>query len=99
MKTIRSLFFLAGLATLAANAAFASAEQAPKTDKAACGCVVGADKKVCGVDTDCCCTGAKATSPKKDCQSCGCATAKDDKAACPKPEDCGPNKAACPAGK
>ncbi len=65
MNLLRSLLALAFASTLA-TAAFAAAGDAckPSDEKAAkapCGCVVKADGKVCGVDTNCCCTGEKAT--------------------------------------
>ena len=80
MKPLRSLPALAFAFILAGSAAFADvgdAKAESKLEKAPCGCAVGKDKKVCGVDTDCCCTGEKATGKKaeeakgeKDCSAC-----------------------------
>jgi hypothetical protein len=46
--------------SLAAQANSEAKTSDAKPEKAACGCVTGADKKVCGVDKACCCTGEKA---------------------------------------
>lgn len=67
MKPLPSLLALAFAFLLAGSAAFADvgdAKPEAKPEKAACGCAVGADKKLCGVDKDCCCTGEKATGEK-----------------------------------
>jgi hypothetical protein len=69
MKTLRTLLALAFATALAGSVAFADdhgkATEA-KPEKAACGCVVKKDGKVCGVDSDCCCTGEKATGKKAE---------------------------------
>ena len=78
MKTLRSLLALAFAAAFATTAAFADhhgKKADAKPEKAACGCVVKADGKVCGVDSDCCCTGEKAKGKDK-------AAKKADKKAC-----------------
>ena len=66
MNILRSLLAFAFASTFATVAFAADGEPAkPATEakpaKAACGCAVKADAKVCGVDKDCCCTGEKAT--------------------------------------
>jgi len=61
MKTIRLISALAFASVLLVSVM--RAEDAPSKDKPAkaeCGCPTGKDGKVCGVDKDCCCTGAKA---------------------------------------
>jgi hypothetical protein len=90
MKTLRTLIALAFATALAGSVAFAESD-GKKTkvnaEKAPCGCVVGKDKKVCGVDRDCCCTGEKAKGREK--------TEKTDKAAAK--EACCTYKACVPA--
>lgn len=69
MKTLRTLLALAFATALAGSVAFAEVGDKKgdvKAEKAPCGCVVGKDKKVCGVDKDCCCTGEKAKSKGKE---------------------------------
>jgi hypothetical protein len=63
MKTLLRLSLASAALAFIAVAAQASSEaksSEAKPEKAVCGCVTGADKKVCGVDKDCCCTGEKA---------------------------------------
>lgn len=91
MNSFRSLLALLFAASLASSLALAESADAKKSDakpaKAACGCVVSKDGKVCGVDKDCCCTGEKAkgrpdekktektedskSAAKTDCADCG----------------------------
>jgi hypothetical protein len=64
MKTLRFLLALTGASLLLSGYAFAADKDQPKDQdkpKAACDCGKDKDGKVCGVDKDCCCTGAKAT--------------------------------------
>jgi len=68
MKTTRLLFacFLAASAfslMRAEGAAPAATEK--KAAESCCGCTVGADKKACGVDKACCCTGEPAKAGEK----------------------------------
>jgi hypothetical protein len=68
MKLIRSLIALAFATALAGSAAYGDdhgKKPEAKPEKAACGCVVKQDGKVCGVDSDCCCTGEKAKGKDK----------------------------------
>ena len=68
MKTLRSLLAVAFAAAFATTAAFADhhgKKADAKPEKAACGCAVGTDGKVCGVDKDCCCKGGKAKGEAK----------------------------------
>ena len=62
MKNLRFLLALGAASLLYAGSAWA-ADQAKDQDKAKTSCDCGKDKdgKACGVDKDCCCTGAKAT--------------------------------------
>jgi hypothetical protein len=73
MKTLRFLLALSGASLLLSGYAFAAdKDQSKDQDKpkaAACDCAKDKDGKACGVDKDCCCTGAKATktdSSKQD---------------------------------
>lgn len=70
MKMIRSLFVLLFAGALAGSIALADHHESKKSDakpaKAACGCAVGKDGKVCGVDKDCCCSGEKAKKGKAE---------------------------------
>ena len=63
MKTLRFLLALSGASLLFSGYAFAGdKDEAKDQDKAkACDCSKDKDGKACGVDKDCCCTGAKAT--------------------------------------
>lgn len=85
MKLLRTLLAFTFATALAGASAFADGQGAKsevKADKAGCGCVVGKDKKVCGVDKDCCCTGEKAKGKKADKKkeaSCCVADKKDSK--------------------
>ncbi len=77
MKTLRFLLALSWASLLLSSYAFAEdKDQAKNQDKPKTSCDCGKDKdgKACGVDKDCCCTGAKATK----------ADTKQDQ---PKPED------------
>lgn len=65
MKTLRFLLALSCASVLLAGYAFAGDKDQCKgqdnaNDKPACTCGKDKDGKVCGVDKDCCCTGAKA---------------------------------------
>ncbi len=75
MKKLRFLVALSWASLLISGSAIA-ADQAKDQEKAKTSCDCGKDKdgKACGVDKDCCCTGAKATK----------ADTKQDQ---PKPED------------
>lgn len=72
MKTLRFLLALSGASLLLSGSVFAADKDTSKDqDKpkaAACDCGKDKDGKACGVDKDCCCTGAKATKAdsKKD---------------------------------
>lgn len=69
MKTLRTLIALAFATALAGSVAFADdhgKKSEAKPGKAPCGCVVKKDGKVCGVDSDCCCTGEKAKGQARD---------------------------------
>ena len=64
MKTLRFLLALSGASLLLSGYAFAGDKDESKDQakaKAACDCGKDKDGKACGVDKDCCCTGAKAT--------------------------------------
>ena len=97
MKPIKSLLALSLASFFALSAALADATTAtPAAEaaaKAACGCAVGADKKVCGTDKDCCCTGAKAKKAADKAAACHGGEA----AACPVAGDA--KKAACTDAK
>lgn len=78
MKLIRSIIALAFATALAGSVAFADdhgKKSEAKPEKAPCGCVVKKDGKVCGVDSDCCCTGEKAKG-KSDAKKAACADGK-----------------------
>ena len=71
MKTLRFILALSGASLLLAGYAFAGDKDDTKDkpkDQAACTCGKDKDGKACGVDKDCCCTGAKACKDdqKKD---------------------------------
>jgi len=65
MKTLRFLLALSGASLLLSGYAFAadkdSSKDQDKPKATACDCGTDKDGKACGVDKDCCCTGAKAT--------------------------------------
>jgi hypothetical protein len=88
----RSFLALALVALFAGSFAFAEAKS-EKPAKAPCGCAIKKDGKVCGVDSDCCCTGEKAkghataaaatekkadAAPKAGCTDAKCAEMKCD---------------------
>ncbi|AKC82441.1 hypothetical protein IMCC26134_05980 [Verrucomicrobia bacterium IMCC26134] len=62
MKTLSPVLALCFASVLSVTAAYAddAGTQPAKPTKAPCGCELKADGKVCGTDTDCCCTGEKA---------------------------------------
>ena len=77
MKTLRFLLALWGASLLPAGHALAADKDQGKDQdkpKTTCDCSKDKDGKTCGVDKDCCCTGAKATKT-------------DTKQDLPKPED------------
>lgn len=66
MKTLRYLITISCASILLSAYAFAADKDQPKDndkprDKAACTCGKDKNGMACGVDKDCCCTGAKAT--------------------------------------
>jgi hypothetical protein len=68
MKTLSTLLAFAFASVFAGSVAFAETEGVAsnaKPAKAPCGCVVQKDGKVCGVDSDCCCSGEKAKGRDK----------------------------------
>lgn len=68
VKALSFSFIVTGVSAFAAKPDASS--------KSACGCEIKADAKVCGIDTDCCCTGEKAkgrAAEKKNAKS-DCAT-------------------------
>lgn len=91
MKTLSTLLAFAFASVFAGSVAFAEtggAASYAKPAKAPCGCVVQKDGKVCGVDSDCCCTGEKAKGSAKTgkaaekeacCTDKACVPAKGDK--------------------
>lgn len=97
MKLIRSILALAFATAIAGSVAFSAADEqkAAKPEKAPCGCVVKKDGKVCGVDSDCCCTGEKAKG-KSDAKKAACA---DGKCAEGKCADCKCEDGKCKDGK
>ncbi len=95
MKSFKTILALAFATLFAGSAALVAADAAKpdaKPAKASCGCVVKADGKVCGVDSDCCCSGEKAkgkseaakdaAAEKKAEKKAGCTDAKCAEAGC-----------------
>jgi hypothetical protein len=83
MKLIQSIIALAFATALTGSVAFADdhgKKSEAKPEKAPCGCVVKQDGKVCGVDSDCCCSGEKAKGKSEE--------KKADKKACCAEEKC-----------
>lgn len=65
MNSLRSLLALTFAALFSSSVALADQTSGEKPAdskpaKADCGCATGKDKKVCGIDKDCCCSGEKA---------------------------------------
>lgn len=97
MKPLRSLLALSCICGIAVASSFAAQPAAcpaggASAAKADCGCEVKADAKVCGIDTDCCCTGekAKGRSPakkpaKEECGTDKCCAGDDAKAGSNRP--------------
>ena len=73
MKNLRFLLALGAASLLFSGAAFAADQAKDQGKEKTCDCGKDKDGKACGVDKDCCCTGAKATKadtkqdqPKQD---------------------------------
>lgn len=94
MKLIQSIIALAFATALAGSVAFADdhgKKSEAKPEKAPCGCVVKKDGKVCGVDSDCCCSGEKAKGKSEE--------KKAEKKACCADGKCADGKCADKDGK
>jgi hypothetical protein len=77
MKPLSLVTALSFICILTGASAFAAKQDdCPVASKSACGCEVKADAKVCGIDTDCCCTGekAKGRAPEKKAAKSDCGT-------------------------
>lgn len=109
MKSFKTILALAFATLFAGSVALVAADAAKpdaKPAKASCGCAVKADGKVCGVDSDCCCSGEKAkgkseaakdaaADKKAGCADAKCAEAKCAEGGCKLPKEEG--KPACAA--